>query len=226
MSFFGSLFGTDQANAAKSAAQDTYAKQLQAAQASQAAGNTANAGYQNLSQKFQPYEGVGQAAVDPLTRLLQNPNTVSELPGYQFDFNQGLNAVDRGAAARGRLQSGSTIKAEQRFGQGLADNTLQSQYGRLLGGAQFGLGATGNDVNTQGAGLQAQYGGGIAGAGQQYGAAPTIGQGDIAAATAQTQALQNLINAGAYAIGGGAGKGLGGGGGGGLGSLLTSFLPK
>jgi hypothetical protein len=221
MSFFGSLFGTDQAAASKAAAQDTYNKQIQASQALTNAGNTANQGYQALSQKFQPYEAVGGAAVDPLTRLLQDPNSVSQLPGYQFDFNQGVNALDRSAAARGRLNSGRQSKDLLRFGTGLADNTLQQQYGRLLGGAQFGLGATGQDVNTQGAGLNAQLGAATGAAGQQFNAAPTIGQGDVAAATAQTQALQNLINAGAYAIGGGAG-----GGGGGALKMLTSFIPK
>jgi hypothetical protein len=42
-------------------------------------------------------------------------------PGYDFQFNEGLRAIDAGAASTGMLRSGATIKAEQAFGTGLAD---------------------------------------------------------------------------------------------------------
>jgi hypothetical protein len=51
-------------------------------------------------------------------------------PGYQFQFGQGLQAIDRGAASRGMVTSGNTLNAEQQFGTGLAD---QSYKGYLAG---------------------------------------------------------------------------------------------
>jgi len=41
-------------------------------------------------------------------------------PGYDFQFGQGVQALDRSAAANGRLDSGRQAKALTEFGQGLA----------------------------------------------------------------------------------------------------------
>ena len=46
-------------------------------------------------------------------------------PGYQFQLQQGLRAVDAGAAAQGMLRIGATLKAEETFGQGLANQRLR-----------------------------------------------------------------------------------------------------
>ncbi len=50
-------------------------------------------------------------------------------PGYQFQLEQGQRAIDGSAAARGNLFSGATLKAQQQFGQGLADQSYQSFLG-------------------------------------------------------------------------------------------------
>ncbi len=47
-------------------------------------------------------------------------------PGYQFAFEEGQRAIDGSAAARGNLFSGATLKAQQRFGQGLADQNYRN----------------------------------------------------------------------------------------------------
>jgi hypothetical protein len=52
-------------------------------------------------------------------------------PGYQFQLDQGLRAVDAGAAAKGMLRSGATLKAEQIFGAGLADSDFGNYWNRL-----------------------------------------------------------------------------------------------
>ena len=49
-------------------------------------------------------------------------------PGYQFQLDQGLRAVDAGAAANGLLRSGAALKAEQTFGTGLADKEFAPDY--------------------------------------------------------------------------------------------------
>ncbi len=47
-------------------------------------------------------------------------------PGYQAQLDTGLQAIDRGAAARGMLSSGNTLAAEQKYGDDLANQSWQS----------------------------------------------------------------------------------------------------
>lgn len=54
-------------------------------------------------------------------------------PGYQFRLKQGMEALDRGAAASGNLLTGGTAKAEQQYGQDYASNEYGNVYNRALG---------------------------------------------------------------------------------------------
>lgn len=58
-------------------------------------------------------------------------STYRTSPGYQFQLDQGLRAVDAGAAANGLLRSGATLKQEQIFGAGLADSDFGNYWNRL-----------------------------------------------------------------------------------------------
>jgi hypothetical protein len=51
-------------------------------------------------------------------------------PSYQFRQAEGLKALERSAAARGNLMSGSTLKGVQRFGQDLASQEYQNAFNR------------------------------------------------------------------------------------------------
>jgi len=51
-------------------------------------------------------------------------------PAYQFQLKQGQQALDRSAAARGMGASGAQMKAAQQYGQGLASQEYDKQYGR------------------------------------------------------------------------------------------------
>jgi hypothetical protein len=53
-----------------------------------------------------------------------------EDPGYQFRLQQGTNAVQNSAAAKGSGLSGATLKALQRYGQGFASNEYNTGYNR------------------------------------------------------------------------------------------------
>ncbi len=64
--------------------------------------------------------------------------------GYQFNMNEGLNAVAQRFAGSGAYQSGAAMKALQRQATGIADNTFGSYLNALQGQQQTGL---------QGAGL-------------------------------------------------------------------------
>jgi hypothetical protein len=68
-------------------------------------------------------------------------------PGYQFRLGQGLQAIDRSAASRGRLMSGATLKAAQGFGQGLATDEFGNFINRLQTLAGVGQSATNTGVS-------------------------------------------------------------------------------
>lgn len=51
-------------------------------------------------------------------------------PGYAFRQAEGMKALERSAAARGGLLSGSTLKGIQRFGQDLASQEYQNAFNR------------------------------------------------------------------------------------------------
>jgi hypothetical protein len=51
-------------------------------------------------------------------------------PGYAFRQSEGMKALERSAAARGGLLSGSTLKGIQRFGQDLASQEYQNAFNR------------------------------------------------------------------------------------------------
>lgn len=71
-------------------------------------------------------------------------------PGYQFSMDQGIQAIDRSAAARGILNSGATAKALDKFGQGLANQQYGTYYNRLAGLSGTGQTATNETANAAG----------------------------------------------------------------------------
>lgn len=83
-------------------------------------------------------------------------------PDYAFAFNQGLQALDRSAAAGGSLLSGGQAKAATEFGQGLASQQFGNYFNRLLSLGQMGQNAAAgqatnslNAANSQANSLQA-----------------------------------------------------------------------
>ena len=75
-----------------------------------------------------------------------------ESPGYQWQLGEGLRAIDAGAAAKGMLRSGATLKAEEAYGQGLAKQDFANYYNRLFDlsklGEQAATGSAAADVTT------------------------------------------------------------------------------
>lgn len=76
--------------------------------------------------------------------LLTRPGSFQQTPGYQFARDQGMQAIQRSAAAKGRMGSGNVLTELSKFGTGLASQEYGSQMdrlGRLLGQEQqYGLG--------------------------------------------------------------------------------------
>lgn len=142
------------------AASDAAQAQQNAAQNGQNTLNTAN---QAVQQGYQPYQAAGTSAINALTNSVTNqqPFSMSNFmsdPGYQFTLQQGQNAINSSAAAKGNALSGGTIKAQTQYATGLANTTYgdaynrylqtsQQNYNQLAGVASLGLGATNNAAN-------------------------------------------------------------------------------
>lgn len=91
-------------------------------------------------------------------------------PGYTFQMQQGLQALERDRNARGMLSSGNLTEDELRFSQGLADQGYQQWMQNLwgLGGQAPGLAGAQSGLYGQMAGLSTGLGqaeAGLTGAG-------------------------------------------------------------
>jgi len=97
--------------------------------------------------------GEQQQYAKQLQDLINNPSSVTSLPGYKFNFDQGAQAVARQMAASGFLGSGNEATALTQYGQGYAMNTFNQQAQLLAGLAGFNAPAYGS--NAVGAGTNA-----------------------------------------------------------------------
>lgn len=108
--------------------------------------------------------------------------------GYQFNYDQGLNAAQQDKAAAGVLNSGGALKALDAYGTGLAD-----QYGQQYATDLSGVAQTGE-----------QAGAALAGAGQNYAnavssnnnsAASTAANAGLAGASQTNAAINSALKA-------------------------------
>lgn len=97
-----------------------------------------------------------------LQELMANPNSVKDLPGYQFQMDQGTDAITRQAAATGYLGSGNLGAELAKYGQGLASSFYDRRASLLS--TLAGAGAVPGAPNNPGAGP------GIAAANNNYNA--------------------------------------------------------
>jgi hypothetical protein len=99
---------------------------------------------QNYPQ-FQPYGAAQQAlnpagftptgaalnALQPGTFQAPTAEQAAAMPGYQFAYDQGLQALQRSQAATG-ITGGGAAKAAEQYGQGLASTNYQQAYNQAL----------------------------------------------------------------------------------------------
>lgn len=71
--------------------------------------------------------GEQQYYAQQLQQLMANPQSVSSLPGYQFNFNQGAQAVQRQEGAAGFNGSGNEGIALTQYGQNFATSAYTTQ---------------------------------------------------------------------------------------------------
>src|ERR1700758_1225457 len=75
-----------------------------------------------------------------LSQLWQTPSSITSTPGYQFEFDQGMQALERLQASQGQLRSGQADTAAIQFGQNLAMTSFGNWEKMLadLAGANIG----------------------------------------------------------------------------------------
>lgn len=182
----------------------------------------------NAFAKLQKLLGIGGGgeASSPLLRMLGygapggpgqiDPRTFQGSPGYQYQLQQGQNAVTNATA---RNPGGNALRALQGVGQQTANQNWQ-QYLSNFGGAYQGL--VGNLSGVAGMGQNAAANLGAAGAGfgnqagsNMIGAGNALAAGQIGGANAMTGGINSALTAfGSNPQIQGWLKGLGGGGGG------------
>ncbi len=138
--------------------------------------------YGQAGQQFQPYQQAGAQGLEALTSGVMGGQFQTDVPqfqfeefdfqadpGYQFRQEQGQQAIERGAAARGGALGGGTLKALEEYSQGLASQEYGKAYGRFAGERQFDYGLLSDLYGRQVQQKGIQYGGlaGLAGMGQQ-----------------------------------------------------------
>ena len=162
--------GTQSAAAQQSGILGLIAQQ-QAIQAQKEAQAKAVGALQQGVEAYNPYQQFGTQATNRYATLmgiggdssapgygsLMTQPTRAEIeldPGYAFREQQGMQAVNRSAAAQAGLQSGAALKAAQRFGQELGSQEYGNAYERFMrnrnnqiamlqGGVNTGLTAAG-----------------------------------------------------------------------------------
>lgn len=155
------------------------------ASAANKAANTQLAMYNQTRQDLAPFSQAGSSAISALSRLLgmEGPAASTNMldglqnyPGYQFAFDQGQQAVDRSAAARGLLLSGGQLKDLTNYGQGQASQLFGNYFNQLYNLSSLGENAA---ANTGNAGTSAASG---------------IAQSQIGAGTANASGIQSAFN--------------------------------
>lgn len=106
--------------------------------------------YNQNRETLNPFVQTGNRATESLNALLYGgPNggasleALTQAPGYQFRFGEGMNALNTGYAARGLLNSGAAQKAAIQYGQNFATNEYNNRFNQLASQQGVGLTAAG-----------------------------------------------------------------------------------
>lgn len=169
----GTIYGASQAGRSAERAADVTgqaterAAQLQRESAREAL-DLQRQMYQESVARQEPWMQAGRNALTQLTAASQyTPFGMQQFqadPGYAFRMQEGMRALERGAAARGGLLSGNTLRATQRYGQDLASQEYQNAFNRYQAERQARLGPLQSLAGVGQTTAQA-----LGGAGQQYG---------------------------------------------------------
>ena len=138
MSFVGKAVGSitganKQAKAAQQAANTQAAASREATQIQKDM-------YDQTRADLMPYADAGKTSLDQLMGQMGPDGYFNQTytgqdiysdPSYQFRLQQGQDAIQSSAAAKGGLLSGATLKALQGYGQDMASQEYQNAYNRF-----------------------------------------------------------------------------------------------
>lgn len=183
--------------------------------------------YQEQKAAQQPFLDIGLKNLNELAALYGEGGaysmapTLNELqmdPGYGFRFGEGMKALERSAAARGGLLSGSMLKGAQRYGQELGSQEYQNAFARAMEqrravtNVRSGLGGIGpvaaGEIGTGARSLAAGGGQAISNMGQAR-ASGYIGQANALSNALGQAAMGYGLSQGGYFGGGGRSNALG-----------------
>lgn len=145
--------------------------------------------YDETTERFQPYYDAGTNALAGIMFELgmgeapEGYSGFTATPGYDFRLNQGMDALEGSAAARGGLLTGNTLEGIQAYGQDMASREYGNYFNRLAGVMSGGQAAAAGQAN--------------AGANYQAGASnalTSIGNAQAAGYIGQANALTGGIN--------------------------------
>lgn len=137
-----------------------------------------------------PWRQAGEQAIGDMQNMLSGNYDLTTDPGYQFRLEQGTNALDASAAARGNLFSGRQLKALTEYGQNFGSNEYNNRFNRLASMSGMGQVSSGQAAN-----LGSNY------ANQMGGSIYDAGQARASGYMGQQNAWQNALNQGMYAYG-------------------------
>lgn len=127
-----------------SAVVGSYAANQAAGQQADAANNAtdaANARYGQTRNDLLPYQTAGQQGLSSLSSFLSDPNnqsfTASDFakysdPSYQWQLQQGQQALQNSQAAQDGVLSGAALKGMQNYTQGMASTNYQTALNNWL----------------------------------------------------------------------------------------------
>lgn len=163
----------------------------------------ARRGFEEADSYWKPQYDFGQERLSSFKNWIANPNAVTDDPSYKWRLNQGTEALENSAAARGGLLSGNTGKALQEYGQNAASQEYSAQFQRWM--EQLGLGQNATNARSGIAIDKGKTTGAMrAGAWQQFfnNELAAIGEGRAAAGQLNSM-IQSWFPSGGGAAGGG-----------------------
>jgi len=211
----GALGAHGATSAAQTQAQAAQTAAQRIAQTTPQAIGALQGGYGQAISGYQPYTQAGAAGLGTLSQMLQPGGQLArgwtgtftaptleqaqQTPGYQFTAQQGMQAIQNAAAARGTLMNAGTLKQLAGYTTGLANQTYNDVYNRQMNSylTNYNTLQQGQQnlynryMGMTGLGLQAQGNVGQLQAGLGSNIANTMMQG----VGAQNQALQNAAAA-------------------------------
>lgn len=166
------------------ATQASRAGQTQANAANNAAAMQQQA-TQNQLAMLAPWRQAGERGLNLFADQVAQP--FQQSPGYQFTYDEAMRGVMQNQAARGLVGSGSTLRALQDRGAGLASQEYGNYMNRLAALSGLGQTAAGQGAGFVGQGAQAANNYLTAGAGAQA-------SGQVQGANALMGGANNLLS--------------------------------